>query len=217
MQLVLTPELVLEAYRQGLFPMAYNSGSPYIHWICPPMRGQLSITDLHIPRRLRKTLRHSPYEIRIDSAFEEVISACGEPTERRPETWINGPIRKVFCELFERGHAHSLECWRDGKLAGGIYGLAIGGVLFGESMFSRETDASKIALVHAVARAWKGGFTLLDTQFVNDHISQFGAYEIPHDEYKNLLVEAIKGKGDFRLHGLKQDDILQDYLAMRGF
>ncbi len=215
MQLILTPELLMEAYRQGLFPMAYNSGSPYIHWICPDMRGQLSITDIHLPHRLEKTIRKKPYEIRIDTDFTGVIDGCGEPTAKRPETWINTPIRKVFCELHARGHAHSVECWRDDRLVGGVYGLALGGAFFGESMFARETDASKIALMHLVARLWKGGFALFDTQFVNEHLKQFGVYELPHDEYKKFLNAAIAAKADFNLPGLYQDKIMEEYLEMR--
>lgn len=215
MQLILTPELLMEAYRQGLFPMAYNSGSPYIHWICPEMRGQLSITDIHIPRRLQKTVEHAPFEIRINSDFEGVLRGCAEPTPKRPETWINAAIFKVFCDLHKRGDAHSVECWKNNKLVGGIYGLAIGGAFFGESMFSRERDASKVALLNLVARLWKGGFTLLDTQFVNDHLKQFGVYELPHDEYKKYLEEALKIKGDFLLPGLSQEKIMEDYLANR--
>lgn len=215
MQLILTPELLMEAYRQGLFPMAYNSGSPYIHWICPEMRGQLSITDIHIPRRLLETVKKAPFEICINADFEAVLRGCAEPTPKRPETWINASIFKVFCDLHERGHAHSVECWEDDKLVGGIYGLAIGGAFFGESMFSRMRDASKIALLHMVARLWKGGFTLLDTQFVNEHIKQFGAYELPHDEYKKYLEDAVKAEGDFLLSGLSQEKIMDNYLAMR--
>jgi leucyl/phenylalanyl-tRNA---protein transferase len=216
MQLILTPELLLEAYRQGLFPMAYNSGSPYIHWICPELRGQLSITEIHIPHRLEGALKHPPFEITINKDFEGVIEGCGEPTEKRPETWINEPIRKVFIDLHRRGYAHSLECWDNGKLVGGIYGLAIGAAFFGESMFSRETNASKIALINLTARLWKGGFTMLDTQFVNDHLKQFGVYELPHDDYKKILQVAIKGRADFRLDGIPQKEIMDEYLAMRG-
>ncbi|MCC7305522.1 MAG: leucyl/phenylalanyl-tRNA--protein transferase [Alphaproteobacteria bacterium] len=213
MQLILTPELVLEAYRQGLFPMAYNGGSPYIHWICPEMRGQLSIENLHIPRRLKKTLLQHPYKITVNKAFESVIHGCAQPGEKRPETWINASILKVFVELHGRSHAHSLECWKGRELAGGIYGLAIGGAFFGESMFSTKTDASKIALVHMTARLWKGGFTLFDTQFVNEHLKQFGVYELPHAEYKKALNAALERNADFHLARLKPEKILEEYLA----
>jgi len=188
MQLVLTPELILEAYAQGLFPMAYNAESPYVHWICPEERGQLSITDIHFSRRLIKTIHKAPYSIRVNSDFSGVIAMCAETDTGRPETWINDSIRDVFIKLHRQGHAHSVEAWAHDDdhgdvLVGGLYGLAIGGAFFGESMFSRANDASKITLAHLVARLWKGGFTLLDTQFVNDHLKQFGVYEVSHEQY----------------------------------
>lgn len=215
MQLILTPELLMEAYRQGLFPMAYNSGSPFIHWVCPDQRGQLSIPEIHLSHKLRKTLLHNPFEIRVDTDFAGVVEGCAEPTDKRPETWINAQIFKVFCELHARGAAHSVECWRNGKLVGGIYGLALGGAFFGESMFSRETNASKVALFHLMARLWKGGFTLFDTQFVNDHLKQFGVYELPHVKYKKRLDKALAVDADFNLDGVEQNQIMVDYLEMR--
>lgn len=215
MQLVLTPELILEAYRQGLFPMAYNAGSPFVHWICPDLRGQLSIDNLHIPRSLQKILKKNDYTITVDKAFHAVIAGCAESRETRPETWINADIMKVFCALHERGHAHSVEVWRERELVGGIYGLEIGAAFFGESMFSREPNTSKIALVHLMARCWKGGFELFDTQFVNDHLKQFGVYEVPHTDYKKLLAKALKHKADFMLHDLNENEIMQEYLHKR--
>lgn len=217
MQLILTPELLLEAYRQGLFPMAYNAESPHIHWICPEERGQLSITDIHFSKSLLKTVRSEFYNVRIDTAFAETIEACAQTTPSRPETWINEPIKKAFIDLHEQGHAHSVECWQDGQLVGGLYGLAIGGAFFGESMFSRARDASKVALVHLVARLWKGGFTLLDTQFVNDHLKQFGVYEIPFNEYKTRLNDALAVKGDFTLENtpMSEKELVSEYLNMR--
>lgn len=215
MQLILTPELVMEAYRQGLFPMAYNSGSPTIHWICPEKRGQLSIEHIHIAHSLKKALRKHPFEIRINNDFDAVIRACAEPTETRPETWINTQILNVFCELHRRGHAHSIECWKNDTLVGGLYGLAIGGAFFGESMFSRATNASKIALIHTIARLWKGGFTLFDTQFVNEHLKQFDVYELLHLDYKTQLDQALKIKASF-FPDMPQGQILDEYLAMRG-
>lgn len=221
MQLVLTTPLLIEAYKQGLFPMAYNAGSPFIHWVCPELRGQLSIENLHIRRSLRKVIKRgliegTPYHVTIDKAFEAVIGLCAESVETRPETWINDPIRKAFINLHHEGHAHSVEVWREGengqKLAGGLYGLAIGGAFFGESMFSRRADASKIALVHLCARLWKGGFTLLDTQFINDHLKQFGVYEMPHREYIKQLRAATEHKADFCLDGTDEKTILNDYL-----
>lgn len=215
MQLVLTPELLLEAYRQGLFPMAYSAGSPYIHWICPEKRGQLSITEIHISRRLKKTVRRELYGVRIDTNFEQVIRLCAETADNRPETWINEPIIEAFCDLHRRGYAHSVECWQEGELVGGVYGLALGGAFFGESMFSRARDASKIALVHLAARLWKGGFTVLDTQFTNEHLKQFGVYEIPHRAYIKTLNAALPTEADFRLKGLSEKEIVKEYLDFR--
>lgn len=217
MQLVLTPELILDAYAQGLFPMAYNAESPYVHWICPEERGQLSITDIHFSRRLIKTIRNAPYEIKIDADFSGVIAMCAENTDTRPETWINDSIRDVFTKLHKQGHAHSIEAWNDeGELVGGLYGLAIGGAFFGESMFSRATDASKICLAHLVARLWKSGFTLLDTQFVNDHLKQFGVYEVSGDQYKMQLHEAIQVDADFLLGDhVDEQALVAEYFEMR--
>lgn len=221
MQLVLTPELILEAYRQGLFPMAYNAESPYVHWICPEERGQLSIKDIHFSRRLIKTIRNAPYDIRINTDFSGVISMCAEFTSERPETWINDSIRDVFIKLHKQGHAHSIEAWQDSEdgevLVGGLYGLAIGGAFFGESMFSRARDASKIALAHLVARLWKGGFELLDTQFVNDHLKQFGVYEVRYDQYMMQLQEAVSHEAHFDLDGLdiSENELVRDYFKMR--
>ena len=215
MQLVLTPELVLEAYRHGLFPMSYSGDSPYVHWVCPKLRGQLSISNLHIPRRLKKTLRHAPYDVRVDTAFKAVMEGCAQTKEKRPETWINPSIIESFCALHEQGHAHSVECWQDGALVGGVYGLKIGGAFFGESMFQTARDASKIALVHLTARLWRGGFTIFDTQFTNDHLEQFGVYEVQHDEYMKHLQDAITQDSDFQLRGLKPKDILDQYFLMR--
>lgn len=217
MQLVLTPELLIEAYKQGLFPMAYSAGSPYVHWICPEERGQLPIEGLHIPRSLRKTIlknikRNGPYYIKVDTSFEEVMRKCAAEKDDRPETWINEPIIKAYCELHARGHAHSVECWRDEVLVGGLYGVSIGGAFFGESMFSEARDASKIALVHLCARLWKGGYSVLDTQFVNDHLKQFGVYEISHGEYIEQLRKAAGQSTDFKLKGYDEGALVKDYL-----
>lgn len=213
MQLVLTTELLIEAYKQGLFPMAYSAGSPFIHWVCPELRGQLPIQNLHIPKSLRKTIKKGGYTVTTDKAFEAVIGLCAESNESRPETWINTPIMQAYINLHHDGHAHSLEVWREGELVGGLYGLEIGAAFFGESMFSRATDASKIALIHLCARLWKGGFTMLDTQFVNDHLKQFGVYEVPHRAYMKQLREAVKREADFRLQGLEEQTLVRDYLA----
>ena len=220
MQLILTPELLIEAYKQGLFPMAYNADSPYVHWICPEERGQLPIEELHIFRSLKKTVlknikRNGPYKIKTNTAFETVMRKCADPQEDRPETWINEPIIEAYCDLNKRGFAHSVECWDGQRLVGGLYGVAIGAAFFGESMFSRERDTSKIALVHLCARLWKGGYTLLDTQFVNDHLKQFGVYEISHGAYVNALKPAVKAEADFILEGVSEAELIEDYFKMR--
>ncbi len=215
MQLVLTSELLLEAYKQGLFPMAYSAHSRYIHWICPEQRGQLPIDEIHIPERLMKTLRSAPYKIRINTAFKKIMESCAENTENRPETWINQSIVEAYCKLHEQGHAHSIECWKDDELVGGLYGIAIGGAFFGESMFSRRRDASKIALIHLAARLWEGRFAMLDTQFINDHLKQFGAYELSHKEYMKRLEPVLKVEADFLLPGMKESDLLEKFFEMR--
>lgn len=193
----LTPEAILRAYRLGVFPMANSRLDTAIQWVAPSARGILPLDAVRIPRRLRKTVRRQPYEIRINTAFRRVIDACAAPRPGHPETWINKPIRGVFCDLHESGHAHSVEAWSDGELVGGLYGLAIAGAFFGESMFSRRTDASKVALVHLVARLLARGFTLLDVQFVTDHLRQFGVTEVPNKVYLTLLDAAIEREATF--------------------
>ena len=193
----ITPENLLNAYASGYFPMADSADSPDIYWYDPPLRGQLSINALHVPRRLRRDILKHPFEIRADTAFSAVIDGCAEATESRPKTWINATIRDLFVALHEQGYAHSVECWRDGILCGGIYGLALNGAFCGESMFSRVPGASKTALVHLMARLWRGGFTLFDTQFTNPHLEQFGVHEIPADEYRRRLSAALAVPGYF--------------------
>ncbi len=163
MQIILTPEILLSAYSQGLFPMAERATSPYVHWFCPEMRGQLSINNMHIPRSLKKSVRQmkikgNPYDIRINSNFENVIRACAKETNSRTETWINPQIIDAYCNLHKLGYAHSVETWQNNKLIGGLYGVAIGGAFFGESMFSLKTNASKVALVHLDARLNYAGY-----------------------------------------------------------
>jgi len=187
----ITPDIVLKAYATGIFPMADSAGSDHLYWYDPDPRGVLPIAGFHVPRRLRKTLRGAPFTIRTDTAFEDVIDGCAEATPERPETWINHAIRDMFIHLYKMGYAHSVETWQDDRLVGGVYGLSLGGAFFGESMFSRRTDASKVALVHLVARLWAGGYTLLDTQFVTDHLRQFGALELPRDVYRQQLQQAL--------------------------
>ncbi len=195
----LTPDIILQAYRAGIFPMAAHRHDTEIRWYDPPQRGLLPIADLHVPKRLRRTiLKERPYRITFDMDFKGVIRRCADI---RPETWINDEIIALYTALHRRGHAHSVETWHDDQLVGGVYGIAIGGAFFGESMFSSTTAASKIALVYLVARLWRRGFELLDAQFVNDHLLQFGVYEIPRDEYHRRLQKALAKKADFNQSG----------------
>ncbi len=187
----ITPEILLRAYAVGLFPMAESRDDPTLFWVDPHSRGVLPMEKFHLPKRLRRTLRQGRFEIRCDSDFEATLDGCAESTERRPDTWINKEIRDLYLALHRMGHAHSVEVWREGRLVGGLYGVALGGAYFGESMFSREPDASKIALAHLVARLRQGGFTLLDTQFVTDHLKRFGAVEVPRAEYRVMLSRAL--------------------------
>lgn len=216
MQIVLTPDIIRAAYAQGIFPMAEHANSAYVHWYCPKYRGQLSIPDLRIPKSVRRALKSGAFDIRINTAFAQVINACAAQTDGRPQTWINPAIAKVFCDLHIQGDAHSVECWAGHTLVGGLYGLALGGAFFGESMFSRTPEASKVALVHLVARLWRGGFTLLDTQFVNPHLKQFGAYEIAYPNYMAALAPALALQRQFRWPADSQTEIMHDYAAFRG-
>lgn len=188
----LTSDLLLRAYAMGIFPMARSRHDPRLYWIDPDQRGILPLAAFHVPRSLRKALKKGVFEIRCDTAFEDVMQGCGEPTSDRPDTWINDEIVRLFVELHKLGMAHSVETWRDGRLVGGLYGLALGAAFFGESMFSRQTDASKVALVHLVARLKKGGYQLLDTQFVTEHLARFGAVEIPRHDYLKKLNRAVE-------------------------
>jgi leucyl/phenylalanyl-tRNA--protein transferase len=187
----LTPAVILRAYSIGIFPMARSRDDPSIHWVAPTVRGILPLDTFHAPRRLRRALRRRILTVTVDQDFASVIAACAEPRPGHEETWINEEIRRAFCELNKRRYAHSVETWRDGRLVGGLYGLAIGGAFFGESMFSRVTDASKIALTYLVGLLRDSGFTLLDVQFVTEHLRQFGAIEIPAANYLDLLDAAL--------------------------
>ncbi len=186
-----TPELMLRAYQAGLFPMAETRDSTKLYWLDPELRGILPLDGFHLPHRLARTVLHGPYTVTSNTAFPAVIAGCAEATTGREDTWINADIERLFNALHKQGNAHSVEAWADGALVGGLYGVALGGVFFGESMFSRARDASKVALVHLVARMRLGGFRLLDTQFVTTHLAQFGTVEIPRDEYKKRLAEAV--------------------------
>ena len=193
----LTPEIVLSAYASGVFPMAESADTPTLFWVDPERRGILPLRGFHVPKRLARTVRSDRFEVHVDRAFRETVRGCAEPTPGRPSTWINEEIFRLFVDLFDRGAAHSVECWLDGRLVGGLYGVSLGGAFFGESMFSRERDASKVALVHLVARMIAGGYTLLDTQFVTTHLSGFGAIEVPRTVYHRLLGQALSIQGDF--------------------
>ncbi len=188
---LLTPELLLTTYRVGLFPMADPDQDGEVYWMDPDPRGIIPLDAFHVPKNLRKLIRREPFEVVADRDFEAVMRACAEPAPGRESTWISEELVDVFTALHRRGVAHSVECWEDGRLVGGLYGVALGGAFFGESMFSRVRDASKVALVHLVTGLRCGEFGLLDTQFVTPHLAQFGAVEIPQAEYKQRLARAL--------------------------
>ena len=192
-QLEITPELVLRAYAAGVFPMAESRGSDRMYWLDPALRGVLPLDDgFHLSRRLRRTALSDRFTVTADRDFPGVIRGCAEPAPGRTDTWINGEIEQLFIELHRRGFAYSVEAWQDGRLVGGLYGVALGGAFFGESMFSRVSDASKVALVHLVARLRLCGFVLCDTQFITSHLARFGAVEIPKADYKARLAAALE-------------------------
>ena len=177
--------------------MAESRDDPRVFIIEPEQRGVIPLDAFYIPTRLRRTVRGEPFQVRVDTAFEAVLDGCAAAQgPEREDTWINGPIRRLYAALFAQGHVHSIECWKDERLVGGLYGVSLGGAFFGESMFSRATDASKVALVHLVARLKKGGWTLLDAQFLTDHLSQFGAVETPQAAYLRRLAPALKVRPD---------------------
>ena len=190
--LALTPDLLLCAYASGLFPMANDRYDPTIHWIEPRRRGILPLDGFHQPRSLRRLVRRGRFEIRVDQAFAEVIEACAEPRPERPRTWLNDDLIALYCALHRQGYAHSVEAWAGARLVGGLYGVSLGAAFFGESMFSHQRDASKVALVALVERLRAGGYLLLDTQFVTDHLRQFGAVEIARDAYQRQLKRALE-------------------------
>jgi leucyl/phenylalanyl-tRNA--protein transferase len=193
----ITADILLEAYICGVFPMAETRDAEDLFWVDPKERGILPLDKFHIPKSLIKTLRKNSFTVTVDTAFPEVIRACAAPRAGHDESWINGTIMGLYEELFARGQVHSVECWQEDKLVGGLYGVSIGQAFFGESMFSLKTDASKIALCYLIARLKTGGYTLLDTQFVTEHLSRFGVMEIERDEYLKLLNEAIIQPADF--------------------
>ena len=196
--LEITPELLLQAYRIGVFPMGERRDDPKLYWLDPRLRAVLPLDGFHLPRRLARTVRSGQFEVSADTAFRETMLACAEPRPGHPESWINEPILALYGELFSRGHAHSIECRRNGELVGGLYGVSVGAAFFGESMFSRQRDASKVALVHLVARLIKGGFRLLDCQFMTEHLRSFGTIEVPRDDFRALLAEAVEKTASFQ-------------------
>ncbi|HEY2131866.1 MAG TPA: leucyl/phenylalanyl-tRNA--protein transferase [Acetobacteraceae bacterium] len=189
--LEITPELMLKAYRAGLFPMAETRDGRRLYWLDPDMRGILPLDGFHLSRRLLRTVLSGRFAVAVDQDFRAVIGQCAASSPVRDDSWINPQIEQLFTQLHDMGHAHSVECRENGVLVGGLYGVKLGGAFFGESMFSRARDASKVALVHLVARLRLGGFTLLDTQFVTAHLTQFGALEILRATYRDRLAEAV--------------------------
>jgi leucyl/phenylalanyl-tRNA---protein transferase len=192
-----TPELVLQAYAVGLFPMAETRDDNALYWIDPKERGILPLDGVHVSKSLRKVLRKGVFDVRVDTDFAQVLEQCRQQADNRPESWINDQIAELYNALHAMGRAHSVECWQDGALAGGLYGVSLGGAFFGESMFTRVRDASKVALIHLCARLKHGGYVLLDCQFITEHLKRFGALEIPRAEYRERLAKALKAEGRF--------------------
>lgn len=213
-QMEITPELMLRAYRIGLFPMAESREARTLYWLDPEQRGVIPLEGFHLSRRLARRIRQRPYRITANQVFERVIDECAAPRPNSPESWINAEIRSLFLALHEQGHAHSIESWQGEELVGGLYGVAMGGAFFGESMFSRADDASKIALVHLVARLRLGGFTLLDAQFQTAHLAQFGTEEVPRAIYKRLLSVAVDLPAEFPT-GLPEEVVAEEIARLR--
>lgn len=193
----ITPEVLLKAYACGIFPMAESAEDAALYWIEPERRGVLPLDGFHVPIRLARTVRSDRFTIKVDRDFDAVIDGCAEPKPGRSRTWINGRIRRLYRGLFDRGHCHTVEAYEGGRLVGGLYGVSLGGAFFGESMFHHARDASKVALVHLVARLRAGGYRLLDAQFVTDHLKRFGASEVSRRQYHRLLDAAIGAQADF--------------------
>ncbi len=193
----ISPDELLKAYTLGYFPMARSRDDKDVVWVLPDERGVIPLESARLPRRLKRFIKTEPFEIRINTAFADVIMACGEPTRARPDTWINDAIIEAYSELHFRGCAHSVECWRDGKLAGGLYGIVLGAAFCGESMFSRERDASKVAMAHLITRLKIGDFHFIDAQFYNEHLVQFGLIGMPDDDYQIVLEDALQSEANF--------------------
>lgn len=193
----ITADLLLKAYAYGVFPMAKSRADDKVFWVQPKFRGVIPLDHFHVSRSMRKTLRRGTFTVTCDAAFDAVLDLCAEPRPGREETWINSKIVELFVDLYNAGLAHSIETWRDGELVGGLYGLAMGAAFFGESMFSRAENGSKVALCHLVGIMKRGGFMLLDTQFITDHLKRFGAIEIPQKDYLAQLSNALSHHGEF--------------------
>jgi leucyl/phenylalanyl-tRNA---protein transferase len=193
----ITPEVLLRAYACGIFPMAESADDPTLFWVEPEMRGVIPLDGFRVASRLARTVRSDAFTVTVNTAFKAVISGCAAPQPGRDDTWINKRIRELYIGLHALGHCHSVEVWENEDLVGGLYGVSLGRAFFGESMFHRARDASKVALVHLVARMIAGGFELLDTQYVTEHLRSFGAVEIPRRRYTALLDKAIRGEADF--------------------
>ncbi len=198
----ITPEVLLKAYACGIFPMAESADDPALYWIEPELRGIIRLETFHVPSRLARTVRSESLTVVCDRDFDAVIDGCAEPGPGRTRTWINKRIRTLYGRLYDIGHCHTVEVYDGAELVGGLYGVSLGRIFFGESMFHRARDASKVALVHLVARLKAGGYRLLDTQFVTDHLKSFGATEVPRRQYHKLLADALVGEADFAVFPL---------------
>ncbi len=194
---LLTPDVILRAYAAGIFPMAESEDDPSLHWIEPKQRGVFPLERFHVPRKLAQLIRSDRFEVQVNADFPAVIAKCAAPAEGRSTTWINPLIRNLYGALFQQGNCHTVEVYESGQLVGGLYGVSLGAAFFGESMFHDVRDASKVALVHLVARLIAGGFVLLDAQFITPHLAQFGAEEIPRKEYQKRLAQALAKTADF--------------------
>lgn len=193
----ITPQVLLKAYSVGLFPMAEDASDPTLYWVEPEMRGIIPLDGFHVPRSLAKVVRQGRFHITVNAAFGAVMRACADPAAGRGKTWINRTILELYAELHRMGHAHSVEAWDDDQIVGGLYGVSLGRAFFGESMFARKRDASKVCLVHLVERLKARGFVLLDTQFTTDHLKRFGAIDVPRSDYEQMLAEALIGNASF--------------------
>ncbi|HEY8564909.1 MAG TPA: leucyl/phenylalanyl-tRNA--protein transferase [Beijerinckiaceae bacterium] len=194
----ITPEILLKAYAAGIFPMAEDADDPGLFWVEPRERGILPLEGFHVSRRLARTVRTTTYQVVVDRDFDAVVDGCAEPGDGRDRTWISARIRRLYGELYDLGHCHTVEVYDGDRLVGGLYGVRLGAAFFGESMFHRARDASKVALVHLIARLIRGGFTLLDTQFVTEHLARFGAVEVPRRVYRRMLRDAVAADAEWQ-------------------